>query len=306
MKRIVSVSIGSSTRDKSVEAVILGEKYLIERIGTDGDIKKAIEMLKSLDGKVDAFGLGGIDLYLGAGSGKRYLLREAIPIMNAARVTPIVDGSGLKKTLEKKIIEFLENGGIFKIKDKKVLITSAIDRYKMAETFVKYGANLVIGDLIFALGIPVTLQNLKSLKIIASILMPVISRLPFEMLYPTGEKQKEVHGKRFDRFYLNADIIAGDFHYVKKYMPDRLENKIIVTNTVTEEDVEFLKYRGVEMLVTTTPELDGRSFGTNVMEALLVSASGKRPEDLSEQDYYDMLEELDFKPRIEYLQRKKA
>jgi hypothetical protein len=306
MKRIVSVSIGSSTRDKSVEAVILGEKYLIERIGTDGDIKKAIEMLKSLDGKVDAFGLGGIDLYLGAGSGKRYLLREAIPIMNAARVTPIVDGSGLKKTLEKKIIEFLENGGIFKIKDKKVLITSAIDRYKMAETFVKYGANLVIGDLIFALGIPVTLQNLKSLKIIASILMPVISRLPFEMLYPTGEKQKEVHGKRFDRFYLNADIIAGDFHYVKKYMPDRLENKIIVTNTVTEEDVEFLKYRGVEMLVTTTPELDGRSFGTNVMEALLVSASGKRPEDLSEQDYYDMLEKLDFKPRIEYLQRKKA
>jgi hypothetical protein len=176
----------------------------------------------------------------------------------------------------------------------------------MAETFVKYGANLVIGDLIFALGIPVTLQNLKSLKIIASILMPVISRLPFEMLYPTGEKQKEVHGKRFDRFYLNADIIAGDFHYVKKYMPDRLENKIIVTNTVTEEDVEFLKYRGVEMLVTTTPELDGRSFGTNVMEALLVSASGKRPEDLSEQDYYDMLEKLDFKPRIEYLQRKKA
>jgi hypothetical protein len=306
MKRIVSVSIGSSTRDKSVEAVILGEKYLIERIGTDGDIKKAIEMLKSLDGKVDAFGLGGIDLYLGAGSGKKYLLREAIPIMNAARVTPIVDGSGLKKTLEKKIIEFLENGGIFKIKDKKVLITSAIDRYKMAETFVKYGANLVIGDLIFALGIPVTLQNLKSLKIIASILMPVISRLPFEMLYPTGEKQKEVHGKRFDRFYLNADIIAGDFHYVKKYMPDRLENKIIVTNTVTEEDVEFLKCRGVEMLVTTTPELDGRSFGTNVMEALLVSASGKRPEDLSEQDYYDMLEKLDFKPRIEYLQRKKA
>jgi hypothetical protein len=306
MKRIVSVSIGSSTRDKSVEAVILGEKYLIERIGTDGDIKKAIEMLKSLDGKVDAFGLGGIDLYLGAGSGKKYLLREAIPIMNAARVTPIVDGSGLKKTLERKIIEFLENGGILKIKDKKVLITSAIDRYKMAETFVKYGANLVIGDLIFALGIPVTLQNLKSLKIIASILMPVISRLPFEMLYPTGEKQKEVHGKRFDRFYLNADIIAGDFHYVKKYMPDRLENKIIVTNTVTEEDVEFLKYRGVEMLVTTTPELDGRSFGTNVMEALLVSASGKRPEDLSEQDYYDMLEKLDFKPRIEYLQRKKA
>ena len=56
MKRIVSVSIGSSLRDHLVEIDILGEKYLIQRIGTDGDIKKAISMINELDGKVDAIG----------------------------------------------------------------------------------------------------------------------------------------------------------------------------------------------------------------------------------------------------------
>lgn len=46
MKRIVSVSIGSSSRDHKVTIKILGQEFLIERIGTDGDIKKAIEIIK--------------------------------------------------------------------------------------------------------------------------------------------------------------------------------------------------------------------------------------------------------------------
>ncbi len=62
MKKVVSVSIGSSTRNHRVEAEFLGEKYIIQRIGTDGSITKAIDLIKELDGKVDAFGLGGIDL----------------------------------------------------------------------------------------------------------------------------------------------------------------------------------------------------------------------------------------------------
>lgn len=40
MEQAVSVSIGSSKRNKSVEVELLGEKVLIERIGTDGWMKK--------------------------------------------------------------------------------------------------------------------------------------------------------------------------------------------------------------------------------------------------------------------------
>ena len=62
MKRAVSISIGSSKRDKAVEIELLGEKVSIERIGTDGDMEKAAQMYRELDGKVDAFGVGGADL----------------------------------------------------------------------------------------------------------------------------------------------------------------------------------------------------------------------------------------------------
>ncbi|MGE5653834.1 MAG: quinate 5-dehydrogenase, partial [Bacillota bacterium] len=45
MKRVVSVSLGSSKRNHAVETEILGEQFRIERIGTDGDMNKAIAMI---------------------------------------------------------------------------------------------------------------------------------------------------------------------------------------------------------------------------------------------------------------------
>lgn len=64
MKRAVSISIGSSKRDKAVTVKLLGEEVSIERIGTDGDMEAAARKYQELDGKVDAFGVGGADLGL--------------------------------------------------------------------------------------------------------------------------------------------------------------------------------------------------------------------------------------------------
>lgn len=300
MKRVVSVSLGSSKRNSKVETEILGEKVIIERIGTDGSKQKAIELIKELDGQVAAFGLGGTDLYVQAGN-RRYLIREAADIARAARKTPIVDGSGLKNTLERKVIKYLAEQRIIDFAKKKVLMVCAMDRFGMAESFEAAGADVTYGDPIFVLGLPIPLKSLKALDRIARLLAPIIVQLPFKYLYPVGDKQEEIKPKH-SRYYYEADIIAGDFHYVKKYMPAQLPGKTIITNTVTSDDVAMLKERGVELLITTTPELNGRSFGTNVMEGLLIALSNKDPQQITPQDYEELLEKIELKPRIQYLQ----
>jgi hypothetical protein len=79
-----------------------------------------------------------------------------------------------------------------------------------------------------------------------------------------------------------------------------LTGKVIVTNTTTPEDVEAFKKAGVKYLVTTTPVLEGRSFGTNMMEAALVAISGKnRP--LTWDEYSEMLAKLGFEPQLQEL-----
>lgn len=304
VKHVISISLGSSSRNHSVETEILGHKFRIERIGTDGDMKKAVDLIKELDGKVDAFGMGGIDLYIAIGS-RRYMLRDAAKIARAAEKTPIVDGSGLKNTLERKVIEYLNNEYGLNFKDRKVLLVCGMDRFGMAESLAKFESDLVLGDFIFALGIPIPLKSLRALGNAAAVLAPIVSQLPFKYLYPTGSKQEEDKtNPRFSRFYDRAEIIAGDYHFIKKYMPARMDGKIIITNTVTERDIEMLKQKGVKLLITTTPNLNGRSFGTNVMEAVFVVLSEKRPGEITPADYEALMDKIGFKPRIEVLNEK--
>jgi hypothetical protein len=273
----------------------MGEQVIIERRGTDGNMNRAVELLKALDGSVDAFGMGGIDLYLIAGD-KRYIIKDALRMARAVQKTPILDGSGLKNTLERRVIGQLEAMGET-LSGKRVLMVSAVDRFGMAEAMVKAGCQMTFGDLIFALGLPLPIHQLKTLRRVASLLLPVITRLPFTLVYPTGEKQDTVNPK-YHRYYEEADIIAGDFLFIRKFMPSNLAGKMIITNTVTPRDQEELAQRKVATLVTTTPNLQGRSFGTNVMEALIVAFSGKKPEELREDDYHRLLDELRFRPHI--------
>ncbi len=85
---------------------------------------------------------------------------------------------------------------------------------------------------------------------------------------------------------------------MRQFMPDRLDGKLVLTNTVTERDVAELAARGVSTLITTTPEIAGRSFGTNVLEAALVALLGKRWNDVLPEDYERLLAELHLRPRV--------
>ncbi len=280
---------------------LLGEKVEVERRGTDGDLKAAVALIRQLDGQVDAIGLGGIDLYLVAGK-RRYVIRDALKLARAATRTPVVDGSGLKNTLERRVVRWLQSTGTVDFRGKRVLMLSAVDRFGMAETLQECGSRLIIGDLIFALQVPIALHSLRSVEILARVLVPVICRLPFQWLYPTGQRQERVAGgRRYARFFQEADVVAGDFHFLRRYLPERLDGKVVLTNTVTAEDVELLRGLGVSLLVTTTPELGGRSFGTNVMEAALVAVAGKGSAGLTPREYEELLDRIGLQPRVEIL-----
>jgi len=300
VKRAVSISIGSSKRNKAVEVTLLGERVSIERIGTDGDMEVAALKYKELDGTVDAFGVGGADL--GAlVDGKWYPLYSVRPMVRFVKETPLLDGGGLKNTLENKAPAFLDKkiGEYINSRGRKVLVTVGVDRWGLSKAFSEAGYETVYGDLMFGLDIPIAIHKLSSLKTVAALLMPIAGRLPFEMLYPTGEKQ-EKRTPKWGKHYAWATVIAGDCHYIKRFMPDDLTGKVIVTNTTTPEDVEIFRKAGVKYLITTTPVLDGRSFGTNMMEAALVAVSGKgRP--LTWDELSEMLDKLGFEPQLQEL-----
>lgn len=301
---VVSVSLGSSRRDHEVEVDLLDRHFHISRRGTDGNFKQALDLLKSLDGTVDAIGLGGVDIYLYSRR-DRFALRDGLRLKNAVQKTRVVDGSGLKNSLEREIIKLLaRHHPEIPIQGRKVLMVSGMDRFGMAEAFVEAGAHMTYGDLIFALDRNQPIHSLDELADWADRLLPELCKMPIGFLYPIGKQQDAAPDEKYAAYYHDADIIAGDYHFIRKYMPARLDGKVIVTNTVTPADVEDLAARGVAWLVATTPDLKGRSFGTNVLEAAMLVLLDKDWDDATSDDYLNLIRRLDLRPRVEYLHQK--
>jgi hypothetical protein len=61
-KHVVSVSLGSSTRDKSVAIELGGVEIRAERRGVDGDLAAFNRLMRELDGTVDVLAVGGTEI----------------------------------------------------------------------------------------------------------------------------------------------------------------------------------------------------------------------------------------------------
>jgi len=303
-KRVVSVSLGTSKRNKSYSINILGQDFFIERLGMDGDFKKFKSKLLELDGVVDAIGFGGVDIYVKIGE-ESYTFRQIKKLKDLVKVTPIADGSGVKHTLEREAINEIQKSGILDFANERVLLVSAVDRFGMAQALDKVCPHMIYGDLLFALGLPIRLTSYRSVERLGRITLPIITKLPFKWFYPTGEKQ-EKRTPKFPKIFAECTVIAGDWHYIHRYAPEQMEGKTIITQTVRTADLEWLKKAGVLRVITTTPLMGGETFATNVIEGILIALTGKKGSDVGEMEYINLLKKLDWKPNVIELQAPKV
>lgn len=297
MKEAVSISLGSSKRDHKGIIDFGDEKISIRREGVDGDVDAIITRYKELDGNVDALGAGGFITEFHVDN-RVYPLRAAMNIVKHIKITPLVDGSGVKETIERSCMQKVagEIDKLFVNMDKTALITAGVDRYEMALSIEDAGFKCLYGDLAFGLGINIKVKSISSVRKIARLLLPIASKFPLSWLYPVGEKQ-DTFTPKYGRFFKNANLIAGDFLYTKKYAPMDMENKVILTNTTTAEDIKEFKNRGVKAIITTTPDVQGRSFGTNGLEAAITAyADLKRP--LTREEMTMQVEKLGLVPQV--------
>jgi len=150
MKKVLSVSVGSKSRDHTTQHKFLGQLVELSRQGTNGDLKKAVELYKHYDGKVDAFGVGGLEFYLGVGE-RRYYFREVQQIRNAIKISKVGDGNAVKGMLVQRALAALEahlNVEGKTLKGMKAMKTNAVDRYVMAKALVDAGCDVTFCDFI--------------------------------------------------------------------------------------------------------------------------------------------------------------
>lgn len=291
MKQVVSVSLGSAAGDFVREVTLAGQPIRLSREGTGGDMDRAHARVQELDGQVDALGLGGIDVYLYV-NGQQFIIGDGLRLAEAATRTPVMDGSGLKNTLERSVVRALAERGLV-TPEAQVLMVSALDRFGMAEAFVHLGCPCVFGDLIFNIGLDFPLTTLAEIEQLAVKYRSRLLSTPFHQLYPTGTAQDAPQADpRYAKYYDAADVIAGDGHLILRHLPERAAGKGVVTNTTRPRSLDRFRAAGVRWVATTTPEMEGLSGGTNLMEAALVALIEKPPAEITPQDYEQWIERL--------------
>jgi predicted amino acid dehydrogenase len=92
----------------------------------------------------------------------------------------------------------------------------------------------------------------------------------------------------------------GFYDYLGKCTLEELGGKIILTSTAYDDRVEFLKKRGVDVIVDATPQILDRMVQVDVLEAMVIAALGKKETKLNNDDLLEVISEQGIHPRIVY------
>ena len=298
MKEVVSVTLGRSARDYELTTTLLGQQVRVRRIGTDGDVQRAKMLISEFDGQVDAIGLGGVVPVFEVGS-NAYVHQQAREIATQARQTPTADGILMKATLERWAVAQAVAKEPGRFNYRRALVFSGIERYPLAQALSGYNVELRFADPRIHFGFPWSLPSLKLLELYASRAMPYLADKPYYRVHPIGRDMPT--SKRLKKDSHWADILVGDFAYIRRYAPYNLQGKTIFTDDPSPAEIAELKERGVHTLITMTPTITEEHpfVPADILEAMVLAVTGRTR--LDEALVLQVISDADWTPSIQRL-----
>ena len=306
MKKILVLHLGDDEEITTVS--FLNHAIEIRRLGTGGDPDRAGACIAEYDGKVDAIALEGFAAQLKLGAEVRAHAVGAA-LKSATAHTPIVDGSGVRDGLERWAVMLADRAqpGIFA--EKIVLMTPGLNHAGLIDELNKHSRTIRYADPFVFFNLPdfPLVGSKQTLERAAGLTLDRLYDAPFRRLHPLAGTP---NAHRPESPFHSADILAGDIGAIRRYAPALLERKTIVVEYATAEDLEDLRERGVSIVVTLMPSLDGKGelgrWSAATIEAVFAALRPDPTVPLSEDTYLDLMANLDWTPAIRYLRPDEA
>lgn len=301
MKKILVIDLGKE--QTTSEVAFLGQTVEVARIGCEGQVDRACDLIRQYDGAMDAIALEGMPATLKLGSSVRQHPRGAM-LAQTAKQTPVVDGGGARDWLERwgVILADRAQPGIFA--EKRILMVPGLNHAGLADALGRHSPVIRYADPFVFFGMP-AFPGVGSKQSLARAEAPTLDQLkdfPFRRLQPDAGHP---HVPRAIESFEWADVLAGDIGAIRRYAPAQLKHKTVVVEHANEADVEDLSKRGVSILVTLMPSLDTANdlgqYSAAVVEGLLAALRPDRALPLNENTYLDLVANIQAKPAIRYL-----
>jgi predicted amino acid dehydrogenase len=297
MKTVISISLGSTSQDFSFSTRLLGQTLRVRRLGTDGSLAQASKLLRQWDGKADALGLGVVKdsgrLQAQTLGDAQVARLKAIP-----RQTPVSTGSRLREVLLEWAVRHTQTELGHYFDNARVLFFSGLTHHKLAMAMREYTPNLSFADPLLQLGIPKLLTSLEALGLYASGAHYVAGWQPPQVV-------PDALQRRWARYVLSramtkATMVVAPVHELDDFGLEELAGKTIITTNVNDARLARFKEMGVAMVVDGSPVLEGHVLGPEMLDAMILAATGKAPDEILEDDTLGIVSDLKMAPRIVY------
>jgi predicted amino acid dehydrogenase len=294
-KKVVTVTLGSSRRDFTFETEFLGHRFQVKRLGADDDTNKAWDLMRRHQAKADAIGLGEVGDHYHVGQ-DTVINKETRRLLKVVTRVPVTTGAKLRRLLQIRAVHYVQNhlGNYFN--NNLVLFLSGMRNYDMAVALSEYTPNLKFADALAQTGTPKMLTSLAQLELYAKGSDWVLSGKPGELLEGALSGLKS---RLMMREVAKAHVVVGTVAELREVgRPGNLAGKTIITSAVDDEAFEFFKECAANLVIDASPQLFERVVGINVIEAMILATLHKPHQAASDDDFMEIIDELDIKPRL--------
>jgi predicted amino acid dehydrogenase len=264
-------------------------------MGADDDTTKAWELLRRHQNFSDAMGIGEIGDHYQVGL-RTVVNKETERLLNVVTRVPATTGATLRRLLQVRAVRQVQKELGEYFNNNIVLFLNGMRNYDMAVALSDYTPNLNFADALYQTGAPAMLSSIQQLELFAKSSKWVLSGKPAELLESSMSWLKS---KRVAKAAQDAHLIVGTFAELKAIGSSaNLAGKTLITSAVDDDRMEFFKKCKVNLVIDVSPKLFEHVIGINTLEAMILASLGRPPEEVSDDDFEEILNELNIKPRL--------
>ena len=295
MKKIITVTLGSSKKDFEFKTRFLGQEFSVQRLGADKDSSKAWELMRRQQANADAIALSDMPDHYHVGL-RTVVNKESQRLMQVVTRVPVTTGASLRRLLQVRAIRYVQKELGHYFNNNLVLFLSGMRNYDMAVALSDYTRNLSFADPVFQAGSPLLLGSLEQLELYAKGKELIPDIVP-------GKFLKSVLSTLKNKIVANAvaksHVIVGTFREIQAVSSGgNLEGKTLITSAIDDEALAFFTKHKVNLVVDVSPKLFDKVVGISTITAMILAATGKPEAELADHDFEEIINELDIKPRL--------
>jgi predicted amino acid dehydrogenase len=293
---VVNVSLTGPDRDYDERVHFLQDEFRILRLGTAGDVIAAEELVRKWSEEADAIAVTGLREARAAGLYDGEL--DAIGrVMRATDVVPVTDGHRLRDVLQEWAIRHVqaEMPGFFN--NARTVVLGGLNHDRTTRILREFTDNLEFADPLLRLDLPAKLDSVPLLGLAASVGLWPLHHLPGPVKGQINAPGQRISTALARRAARDCDVVVATYDELTGFGLEDLTGKTLVTSAISDDRLEDLAARGVDMVLDATPQPFEVTVNAAVLEAMMISVvSGSGS--LTNDDLLDMIISAHLEPRV--------